>query len=64
MFPPIPGDLDNDGDVDLNDLAALLAVYGTCAGDATYDPAADLDGSGCIDLPDLATLLAHYGTSV
>jgi len=29
--PDCPGDLDADGDVDLADLAALLAVYGaTC----------------------------------
>jgi uncharacterized protein YjbI with pentapeptide repeats len=27
--PPCPGDLDGDGDVDLSDLSALLAVYGT-----------------------------------
>ena len=58
---PMPGDVDGDGDVDLSDLALLLAVYGTCEGDPGYDPAADFDGNGCIDLSDLATLLAHYG---
>jgi hypothetical protein len=58
---PIPGDLDGDGDVDLTDLARLLAAYGSCVGDPDYDPAADLDGSGCVDLPDLAILLSHYG---
>ena len=40
---------------------ALLAVYGTCAGDPNFNPAADFDGSGCITLSDLAALLAHYG---
>jgi len=58
---PIPGDLDGDGDVDLTDLAALLAAYGTCIGDPDYNPAADIDESGCVDLTDLATLLSHYG---
>ncbi len=57
----ITGDLDLDGDVDLNDLGYLLARYGACIGDPDYWEFADFDNSGCIDLPDLATLLANYG---
>jgi hypothetical protein len=53
--------LDLDGDVDLTDLARMLAAYGACEGDPDYDRAADFDGSGCVDLPDLAILLSHYG---
>jgi hypothetical protein len=48
------GDLDGDGDVDLTDLAILLASYGIDAG-------GDIDGDGDTDLQDLATLLSHYG---
>ncbi len=51
----IPGDLDGDGDVDLNDLAILLASYGVDAG-------GDLDDDGDTDLADLAILLANYGS--
>jgi len=50
----IPGDLDGDGDVDLSDLAILLASYG-------IDDGGDIDGDGDTDLQDLAMLLAHYG---
>jgi len=56
----IPGDLDGDGDVDLTDLAVLLANFGTLTG-ATYEQG-DIDGDGDVDLADLATLLANFGT--
>lgn len=62
LAPPQPGDLDNDGDIDLADLAILLASFGTCAGDAHYNEAADLDSSGCVELVDLTTLLSIFGT--
>ena len=55
------GDLDGDSDIDLADLAQLLANYGTTSG-ASYEDG-DLDGDGDVDLSDLAGLLAVYGTS-
>jgi hypothetical protein len=55
------GDLDGDGDVDLADLAQLLAHYGMTSG-AQYEDG-DLDGDGDVDLSDLAGLLGVYGTS-
>lgn len=55
-----PGDLDGDCDVDLSDLAQLLANYGTTS-EATYWDG-DLDGDDDVDLEDLAELLSVYGT--
>ena len=57
----VDGDVDGDGDVDLTDLAMLLASYGLCDGDAGYEDAADFVDDDCIDLSDLAVLLANYG---
>ena len=55
------GDLDGDNDVDLADLAQLLAHYGETSG-MTYEDG-DLDGDGDVDLSDLAALLSVYGTT-
>ncbi len=55
----IPGDLNDDGCVDLADLATLLANYDTPSGMTYAD--GDLDGDEDVDLADLAGLLAHYG---
>lgn len=57
----VAGDVDHDGDVDLQDLAALLAAYGICAGDPGFNPDADFNHDRCVDLSDLAILLANYG---
>lgn len=57
----LPGDVDLDGDVDLADLTSLLSAFGSCSGDATFNPQADFDQSGCVDLNDLAVLLANFG---
>ena len=55
------GDLDGDGEIDLADLAGLLAHYVTSSSPAYAD--GDLDQDGDVDLSDLATLLAAYGTT-
>lgn len=55
-----PGDVDGDRDVDLADLAALLAAYDSRKGEERYNPDADFDADGDVDTGDLATLLANY----
>jgi hypothetical protein len=55
------GDLDGDGDIDLSDLAQLLANYGITTG-ACYTQG-DIDLDTDVDLSDLAALLAVYGTT-
>jgi len=56
----LPTDAQGDGDVDLSDLAIVLANFGTQEG-ATQSQG-DSDSDGDIDLQDLATLLADFGT--
>jgi hypothetical protein len=53
------GDLDDDCDIDLADLAILLAHYGESG---VGPDEGDLNGDTNVDLTDLAMLLAVYGT--
>ena len=57
----LAADLDHDDDVDLQDLALLLAHFGTSSG-ATFEDG-DTDGDGDVDLQDLANLLSLFGTT-
>lgn len=54
------GDINNDGVVDLGDLAVLLSNFGSSG--ATFDDG-DFNADGVVDLADLALLLAAFGTS-
>jgi 6-phosphogluconolactonase (cycloisomerase 2 family) len=54
-----PADLNGDGQVDLTDLATLVAHFGL--NDATHEQG-DVDGDGDVDLADLAALLVQFGT--
>jgi len=50
-------DLNNDGAVGLDDVAAILAAVGTAT-----DPVADLNGDGAVGLDDAAAALGLIGT--
>ena len=58
----VPGDTDGDGDVDLLDLDALGANFGTLSGATCAE--GDFDGDGDVDLLDLDILGANFGTGV
>ena len=47
-------DINQDGTVDIIDYSFFSYRYGTCPGDAKYDPRADLANTGCIGIIDLS----------
>ena len=59
LTPYIPGDLDEDMDVQLDDLTALLSHFGLSQG-AVYSDG-DLDCDGDVSLQDLTIVLSNYG---
>lgn len=55
------GDIDTDGDVDVEDLSELLSAFGEEVGSSAYNINADFDADGSVFLDDLSTLLFYFG---
>ena len=55
---PLPGDANDDGTVDINDLTIVLANLGQ-TGMAWYQ--GEFTGSGTVDINDLTIVLARFG---
>jgi hypothetical protein len=56
-------DFNGNGIVDVNDLLALIGVYGLMDGDEEWSERYDLDGDGFIGVNDLLAVLEAYGES-
>ena len=59
LFPEqvgVPGDLDGNGVVDVNDLLIIIAAWGVCSGDCP----ADLSGDGVVEVNDILQLLSFW----
>jgi len=59
----VAGDLDGDGDIDLDDLVELAAAM-SGPEVATAVPEADLDGDGDCDMADMAIFMQNFSGSV
>ncbi|MEN6309858.1 MAG: hypothetical protein ABFD91_19090 [Anaerohalosphaeraceae bacterium] len=59
---PMPGDVEPDGDIDLNDLKAFAGAWLAEAGQNRYIPACDIDSvpDGIINLLDLAVFSGNW----
>ncbi|MFN0135183.1 MAG: hypothetical protein ACKVS9_03600 [Phycisphaerae bacterium] len=51
------GDVNGDDLIGLEDLAGVLAAFGTCDGQAAFNRYADWNQDGCVELFDLAAML-------
>ncbi|MBU3004380.1 ExeM/NucH family extracellular endonuclease [Paraglaciecola arctica] len=48
----VAGDVNGDGNLDMNDYYAFIGAYGSSEGDAAYNAAADMNSNGIIDMTD------------
>jgi hypothetical protein len=56
------GDIDCDGDVDVNDAVAMFSIYGSREGEPAWNPNADVIAPyGIINIYDCVALVYHYG---
>ena len=56
-----PGDFNGDNVVEFEDLMIFAMAYGSCEGDANWNPVCDLNSDGCIEFEDLMIFAMHYG---
>jgi parallel beta-helix repeat protein len=59
----IPGDINGDFKVNLQDLILLANAYGSKPGDKNWNPSADITGDNIVGPSDLAILINHFGQS-
>ena len=59
LFPEptgVPGDIDGDGVVGVNDILAIIGAWGPCVGGCP----ADLTNDGLVDVLDILQLLSYW----
>jgi parallel beta-helix repeat protein len=61
VLPGCSADMDEDGDVGLDDQAVVTAALGSTPGDLAWNPEADLDHDGQVDVLDVGAVLAQLG---
>lgn len=61
IFWKLPGDIDSDNYVDVNDLHLLAAAYGNHVGEPSYNTNSDINWDGNIDANDLYMFAENYG---
>lgn len=57
-------DLDNDGSVNIIDIATMALAFGSTPASPTWNIAADIDNEGHVNIIDIATAAFYYGKTV
>lgn len=62
-FVTIPGDADEDRDVDIFDIVKIALAYGSQLGEPEYTTSCDIDCDGDVDIFDIVIAARNYGNS-
>jgi len=54
-------DINQDGRIDIKDIALVASAFGTTAGDSRWNPDADLNHDGAVDIKDVASVARNFG---
>jgi hypothetical protein len=57
----LPGDLNGDNIVDIQDAITAALAFNSTPGDKNWNPAADMDGNGIVNVLDLIILAQNFG---
>ncbi len=57
---PVAGDLDGDGDVDMDDFYIFISAFGKCEGQDGYNDIVDYDGDNCITFVDYQIWYGYF----
>jgi hypothetical protein len=60
-YSPVPGDLNSDARVNINDLFIVASAYGKSPGDEKWNPVADINADEIINILDLIHVARNYG---
>ena len=60
-YPPIPGDVNNDGKVRIDDILAIALAFGSDYGGPKYEPILDLNDDGKIRIDDILIASQNFG---
>jgi PKD repeat protein len=63
VFVTIPGDADEDRDVDIFDIVKIAISYGSQLGEPEYTTSCDIDSDGDVDIFDVVIAARNYGES-
>lgn len=60
IYVMFPGDVNNDGVVNMMDIMAILKTFNAFSGTARYKPYMDIDASGRIDMRDILAMVINF----